>query len=250
MPVTTRSQARLLHNACNENHQVCMECSPALTREFGINTPVSSPPTVFSSHDTSFSSISSFHPVRLLSNSSTGDPIIPSLTTASTISTSELSLSKFQNLKFSNSINTATLRVDYSDTSIFHISDCNQISNMEADCKDVKMDSSLNASPQEQMQQLFASLSAHISDQTNLIQKQIQQNDMKLMLAQKKFKEEVQQELDAFRAMLVTKQDSSSPPVAGSSSPVGLISPPSPTIPVQVSSASNIPGSSNIDFQN
>jgi hypothetical protein len=41
------------------------------------------------------------------------------------------------------------------------------------------------------MQQLFASLSAQISAQTDIIQTQIQQNDTKMILSQAQFKEEV-----------------------------------------------------------
>jgi hypothetical protein len=100
MPVTTRSQARLLFNACNENHQVCMECSPVSTRVSGINQSLSSTTTVLPLNNTDFSSPSPFIPVRLQNDSSTGDPIHRSLSNGLFISNSELSISKLQNLTF------------------------------------------------------------------------------------------------------------------------------------------------------
>ena len=101
------------------------------------------------------------------------------------------------------------------DASFTHNSVCTQISNMEADCQDVKRASSSNVSSSDQMQQLFGSLSAQISAQTDIIQMQIQKNDTKLILSQAKFKEEVRQELVAFRAMLVAQQGSPSHSVVG-----------------------------------
>lgn len=93
MPVTTRSQARLLFNACNENHQVCMECSPVSTRVSGINQPFSSTTTVFPLNNTDFLSPSSFIPVRLQNDSSTSDPIHRSLS-------DELLISKLRAINF------------------------------------------------------------------------------------------------------------------------------------------------------
>lgn len=54
MPVTTRSQACLLFNACNENHQVCMECSPVSTRVSGINQPLLSMAMVLTLNNVDF----------------------------------------------------------------------------------------------------------------------------------------------------------------------------------------------------
>lgn len=107
-------------------------------------------------------------------DSSKGDPIHCSLSDELLISNSELTISKFQNLAFSNSPCAARSIALSSDALFTHNSVCTQISNMEADCQDVKRASSSNASSSDQMQQLFASLPAQISAQKDIIQTQIQ----------------------------------------------------------------------------
>jgi len=108
------------------------------TRVSGINQSLSSTTTVLPLNNTDFSSPSPFIPVRLQNDSSTGDPIHRSLSNGLFISNSELSISKLQNLTFSNSPCTARSIASSSDASFIHNSVCTQISNMEADCQDVK----------------------------------------------------------------------------------------------------------------
>jgi hypothetical protein len=205
--------------------------------------------TVSPSLNTEPSSPSSFLPVRLRSDSSTGDPDKSSLSIGPSISNSELPISKFQTLRFSNSPHTDIPHVDFSNASFFHYSVSNHSSTMEADCEDVKLESLPHASSPDQMQQLFASLSDHISAQTNLIQLQIQQNDTKLTLAQNQFKEEVRQELDTFRNMLLTQQGISSSPVVTNSPPVVSDPSTSTSASTQVSTSPTVASNSSTDLQ-
>ena len=98
MPVTTRSQARLLFNACNDNHQVCMECSPVLPRVSEFNQSLSSRTIGPPLNNTDLSPSLSIIPGSLRIDSSTGDPFHWSLPDQVLISNSAISISKFQKL--------------------------------------------------------------------------------------------------------------------------------------------------------
>jgi hypothetical protein len=121
---------------------------------------------------------------------------------------------------------------------------------MEADCQDTKPSSFLDPDQPDAMQRLFTSLSNHISLQTDRIQEQLQLNDMKLTITQENFKTEVQNELDNFRALLVSHYPSivsqpsdlsPQPATVVSSNPTVSSGLPSP-VPMSQSVVSNVPG--------
>jgi len=145
MPVTMRSQARLLLNNCNEHLQVCLECSPVLTQD--------------SSNTISSSSMTQLTSPALLSPSSSTSLLLGSSQQNSSLvnfDTSSLdggsSLSKFQILEFSNSTFEDTQPVTSPVALFSHTSSCGNFSNMEADCQDTKMESSPNPDPPDLIQ--------------------------------------------------------------------------------------------------
>ena len=197
MPVTTRSKTRLLNHSCNERPQVCLACSPVSFKDSSI--------TLLPSEIAS-SSNAKMNPSTISSNLISEQSLTS--TTSITLNSSSLvcdsSSFKFRNLEFSNSQCEATQSGTASDTLLCHNFQIdNNISPMEVDCQDTKME--CPSDPPDLMQQLFTSLTTHILLQTDRIQKQIQQNDAKLTAAQDMFKEEGRNELDAFRALLATQ---------------------------------------------
>jgi hypothetical protein len=97
----------------------------------------------------------------------------------------------------------------------------------------------LEPDPPDPLQQLFASLSDHISRQTLQIQEQLQLNDIKNTQDQESFKIEVRQELDEFRALLARQ-----PTVSVGSTP-GNPTPVQPSLPPVVTHGSG-PGNTSL----
>jgi hypothetical protein len=208
MPVTTRSKSHLLLRIDNDTPQVYLVCSPV-----PVATPTSDqcPSTMYRSRssgipNTPLSSPNSL-PLATMQNSSSSLFFDDS---SLKISISHL---EFENLPSVDSVAMDVIsKFEKSQPSLSHNSSCLKSSNMEVDCAEL-LDDSPKSDPSD-LQQLFASLSAtllasfssHISSQTEVIPEQIQQNVMKLMQSQVHFKEEVHNELDEFRSLMLKQQ--------------------------------------------
>jgi hypothetical protein len=75
---------------------------------------------------------------------------------------------------------------------------------MESDFQETDNNSTSGGLPD--FQQLFATLSNHISSQTTRIQEQFQQNDIKMSNSHEAFKDEVRNEFEEFRSILARQQ--------------------------------------------
>jgi len=251
MPVTTRSQARLLSGKCNESAQVCLPCSPLPS---AVSTSHDGPLTKYMSRPSSFNNISTSLPTSTSPISPSTDSSFVALDHSSTPMPSPHF--KFGNLKSVDSASSVSIS-NYSivSSSCIHYSEEFENFTMEADCQDDGGDTPPSSSPDLQvlLASLSTTLSNHISSQTAIIQDKMSQNNLKLQQSQAVFKQEVRSELDEFCALMEHQQRWIESRLIDSSSRSTPVSPPpaqpSPSIVPVPTSAPAISHSSGQDLQ-